>query len=466
MSWAVALSRPKHALLLVKSMIPDDFHSAMPSHQKTEEEKQNRPAIDQPRKHPRTSVLHWRDKLVRAKCRNGDSSPFYSVRIERHGKKVRFALETANKSQAASSAAKIYSYLVDYGWEETIAKFKPAQAARATKVQEVGTKPDTVGAFIEVASKHSMARAQSVEEYSKAMRRIVSGVMEFKDNEHTNRNHVGNAAWRKAVESTPLSSLTPAKIQAWRNGYIKNSGRTETKKRKATTTSNSLIRNAKALFFKKLLPFLAEEIDLPTPLPFEGVFMNKQPSHRYHSKIDGREILKASETDLKESQPEVHKILLLALVCGLRVSEIDHLLWEAFDFRARLLRIESTDFHRLKSEDSEGEIDLSDVVAEFFKKNQKLASGVFVIESSRPPGKRAGSRAYRCEPHISALKDWLRSKGVTAEKPIHEMRKEIGSIIANDHGIFAASRYLRHSDIRITSAIYADKKKRITPNII
>jgi hypothetical protein len=48
-------------------------------------------------------------------------------------------------------------------------------------------------------------------------------------------------------------------------------------------------------------------------------------------------------------------------------------------------------------------------------------------------------------------------------KPLHTMRKEIGSIIASENGIFEASRYLRHSDIRITSAIYADKKKTVTP---
>jgi hypothetical protein len=54
---------------------------------------------------------------------------------------------------------------------------------------------------------------------------------------------------------------------------------------------------------------------------------------------------------------------------------------------------------------------------------------------------------------------------VRAPKPIHELRKEIGSIIASEEGIFAASRYLRHSDIRITSAIYADQKKAIIPSV-
>ena len=48
---------------------------------------------------------------------------------------------------------------------------------------------------------------------------------------------------------------------------------------------------------------------------------------------------------------------------------------------------------------------------------------------------------------------------------LHELRKEVGSIIANEQGIFEASRYLRHSDVRITSQIYVDKKKKITPGL-
>ena len=38
-------------------------------------------------------------------------------------------------------------------------------------------------------------------------------------------------------------------------------------------------------------------------------------------------------------------------------------------------------------------------------------------------------------------------------------------IIAHSLGIFAASRALRHTDIRITSQYYADKKVRITTGL-
>jgi hypothetical protein len=54
---------------------------------------------------------------------------------------------------------------------------------------------------------------------------------------------------------------------------------------------------------------------------------------------------------------------------------------------------------------------------------------------------------------------------VTASKKLHELRKECGAVIANTMGIFAASRALRHSDIRLTAQYYADKKVRITTGL-
>jgi hypothetical protein len=45
------------------------------------------------------------------------------------------------------------------------------------------------------------------------------------------------------------------------------------------------------------------------------------------------------------------------------------------------------------------------------------------------------------------------------------MRKEIGSIIASRDGIFKASRYLRHSDIGITSKLYADVKTPVSAGL-
>jgi integrase len=194
--------------------------------------------------------------------------------------------------------------------------------------------------------------------------------------------------------------------------------------------------------------------------------MEKGPSMRYVSKIDAYAILARSKEALAESEPEAYKTLLLALVCGLRRSEIDHLLWRAFDFGRSLLRVENTEYQQLKSEDSAGEIDLDQDTLQVFKGlRAKSPKSLFVIESPNPSRSTSVSRCYRCNAVFERVNAWLREQGVENAKPLHTMRKEIGSIIASEHGIFEASRYLRHSDIRITSAIYADKKKAVTPKV-
>src|SRR5207248_9542604 len=69
---------------------------------------------------------------------------------------------------------------------------------------------------------------------------------------------------------------------------------------------------------------------------------------------------------------------------------------------------------------------------------------------------------YRAHRHFDALTVWLRSKGVTALKPLHELRKEFGSQLCAKYGIYAASRMLRHADIAITAQHYLDQKERVT----
>jgi hypothetical protein len=54
---------------------------------------------------------------------------------------------------------------------------------------------------------------------------------------------------------------------------------------------------------------------------------------------------------------------------------------------------------------------------------------------------------------------------VNAQKPLHELRKELGAILASAHGIFAAQSVLRHAQISTTAAYYTDKKRRITAGL-
>jgi hypothetical protein len=69
---------------------------------------------------------------------------------------------------------------------------------------------------------------------------------------------------------------------------------------------------------------------------------------------------------------------------------------------------------------------------------------------------------YRCRKQFKTLNRWLRLHGITANKPLHVLRKEFGFQLTAAHGIFAASKALRHADISITNAFYADTKSRVT----
>jgi integrase len=162
---------------------------------------------------------------------------------------------------------------------------------------------------------------------------------------------------------------------------------------------------------------------------------------------------------------EQFKIFCLALLCGLRKREIDTLLWKSVDLEKGVIRIERTEYFQPKSEDSAAEVDVAPELVEILRGFKKEAEGKFVIESENPPRYHTSRTNYRGERDFEALYAWLAGKGLSARKKLHELRKECGAVIANSLGIFAASRALRHSDIRITSQYYADKKARITTGL-
>jgi len=388
-------------------------------------------------------------------------SPNYSARLQAAGKRAWFPLGTPNKKSAAAKAAEIYAYIQAHGWDAALERYKPK------KEEQASADTVTVGKLIATACKLSTARRQSLEAYTKALRRIVSEVKGIKADGKFNARGGGTSEWQERVDAVKLADLTPAVILAWKNQRLRNAESDPLVKGRTVVTVNSLIRNAKSLFGKKVLPFIEQDLPLPRPLPFEGVNMEKPPSLRYSSKIDAFAILARAKDELAESDREAFKAIILALVCGLRRSEIDHLLWRNFDFQRRVLRITTTEYHALKSEDSAGEIDLNEETALLFQGYRaKAAKAEFVIESPNPPRTQTKARCYRCDAVFKRALKWLRAQGVENKKPLHTMRKEIGSIIASEHGIFEASRYLRHSDIRITSAIYADKKKTVTPKVL
>jgi integrase len=411
----------------------------------------------------KTDSRYWNSRLFKNSfTRDGErhETADWCLKVGFGGRRETINLRTPNKSAAASKAAGFYKDLIVGGWDFAIGKLRP---------ETLQSKPAfvSVGQLIEVATKLSSARLETLDVYTKALRRLTAGVMGIDDGRKHNALGQGTAEWRSRVDATDLAKLTPAAVHAWKNSMM-NSAQTNEKRGKTAITLNSILRNSKALVSKKIKPFVAQELKLPEPLWFEGISTESEPTLRYRSKIQAEKIIEAAKAEMFDNQPELFKLLLLTLVCGLRRSEADTLLWSQVDLKKGIISIHDTEVKRLKSKDSAGDIALDSELVPLFKTYRQEATGIFVLETpikSRIKGGPRKGGSYRCDATEKALIDWLKKKGVPGPRPIHTLRKEIGSIIASRDGIFKASRYLRHSDIRITSKLYADTKTPVSAGL-
>ena len=276
---------------------------------------------------------------------------------------------------------------------------------------------------------------------------------------------VNKSEYRGKIESASLDVLSPDAIQAWRIRFIAKAGRNPALQRTARISCNSLIRQARALFSKKLLKFI-KGIEHPASLPFADCEMFPRESMRYISKIDPSTLLQCAQDNLAESDPDAFLALLLAIGAGLRRGEIDNLLWRQVDFKSAAIHIEATEAGALKSEDSAGSVPLDDAFLGILRGYMAKASSPYVIGTSdRETESREWGQSYRIKSVFNRLNAWLRANGVDAPKPLHTLRKEAGSQIATQSGIYAASRFLRHADIQVTAQHYADHKDRVTVGI-
>jgi len=421
-------------------------------------------------------------KIVRKKGKDRNEDRHYSARIGYKGQQRTFPLGTGNKAAAGKEAARIYLFLVANGWAATRERFSPAYAPKSDK-------PVTVGEYIKEAEKIAEVPEDTLRSYVATFRSIVADIAgidstvlveegkRIKDKESGKCRNIKvqrrkdirydyvtgqGKKWRSRVDAIKLAKITPAKVQKWKIDYVRSkTGDDLEEERRSKNSANSKLRQAKGLFSAKILPYVRKTLTLPGELPFDGVKPFPRQSMRYVSKIDAPELIRAAVNTLAESEPEAFKIFLLGLMAGLRAKEIDALLWRQIDLDAGTITIEATPYFRPKSEDSIASVEIEPETAEILRGFRARAKGEFVIESGRAPKERR-SRERRAKKEFAALNEWLKDRGVTAQKPVHELRKEFGSLVCQNGGLYAASRALRHADVAITAAHYLDKKERVT----
>jgi site-specific recombinase XerD len=407
----------------------------------------------------KSDVRYWQARVFKHVRRSKDREYIdadWSVRIAHQGQREQFLLNTPNKFEAARKARQIYQQLVVDGWETILTELKPKKAPLAG-----GKKPNaTVGEFLsELLALHA-SRAKTIEGYAIALRKIVADVAGIQSGGRGGKpdNH---RLWRENVEAVPLSALTPAKVQTWKENFLVRAGTDPVKQRSARVSVNSFIRRARSLFGPAMIETLSG-IVLPDPLPFTGIKLEKRSMPKYRSSFDAKALVEAAREDLAIAKPEQFKIFVLALMAGLRKNEIDKLQWDSFNWHQGTISIVPTKYFRTKSDESVRSVWVPAEMFEIFRGYRAKAVSKFVIESQVTPIMHKPYDHYRCATLCEKLIAWLRAKGVEGTKPLHTLRKEFGSLIAASYGIHAAKEMLGHADISTTAAHYLEAKGKPT----
>lgn len=436
------------------------------------------------RKISRANENFWLSKVFLAKKKDKITgkvylSGTYYIRLQHGGSRQLFALGESDKLEAAKKAKELFCLIhsADDGWQKTQEKYG--------KVMIVRKDDPTLGEYLQAAHDCGIWNAGTFRVYSAKLRRVAAEVFDLNHprngNRHAARNG-GRKQWVEAVDKIHVRELNDDAVRLWRTNYLDRRGTDPVALRKAQHTVDSLVRNCKTLFGKRAEEELSTRIRFPNPIPFRSIRPKTKglSSFRYRSRIDPIALLQAAREELREQWPERYKIFLMALGAGLRRMEIDRLLWSSVLEKESVLRIEEHKFFSAKSVFSEADVAVEkELIAELIELRKPAGPRPpqedFVIHVE-PRFKANGDyvnfsdnysyRFYRAASEFSSLCEWLRSKGVNEESPIHTLRKEYGRLLTEGYGIYAASKALRHSSVAVTAAFYADETRRIVPSLI
>lgn len=400
-------------------------------------------------KYAKSDERHWQNRVELWNA----TDKHLSVRINYKGKRKIFQLHTANKKVAAKKAKDIYMGLVVNGWEDTT-ESKPSTET-------------TIGDVVRVYLELTEAAEKTAENYVRVFRTVVRDIMKISgDKSRFDYVNGGNERWKQKVDSVLLSDITQTKVQKWKVSYVKKRNDNPMKRNSAMESANSYIRYCRSIFKPDLLSHMKKELTLPDDLPFSAVKLYPRQNMKYVSTFSVVDIMEKAKEELPDiEQDQQWIIFVLAVSTGMRRNEIDKLTWKQINFDKNFINVAATEHLEVKG--TEGCVDIEQELATMLKGYYAKYgdAGDFVIQSDIEPAYKSKTRKYRANRHLDAVVKWLRKNGVVAHKPIHTLRKEAGSEVCRRYGLHAASTFLRHADIQVTSNHYVENKSPVTSGL-
>ena len=398
------------------------------------------------KKWPSDHFNHWKDKVdFQRWTKDGktEATANLYVRIQLHGKRKAFNLGTSNREEAAKKARDLYVKIKAHGWD-AVKSQKPSQPI----------KPPTVGDVIQILESRATHLApNTLDQYAVALRQLASQI------EGISAISTGRGAWRATVDKLPLTVISAQSVREWRTGKLKKVENDRLEATKATNSVNSILRNAGGCFSEAMQPHYQDAGFGEIHRPFKCVkYERPKQSRAYRSTIDVQDLINSIN---KHPDVNIRIILMLALTCGLRRSEIDRLRWDHVDIDARTISIQTTEEGSVKSVHSERVLGIPDWFADTLAQIKPANNNKQHIIS----GTKAPSSRYRAENAFESAVRWLRARGISGTHPLHTLRKEFGSHIATTHGLHGAAKMLGHADFSNVTALYVDAKGVLTSSL-
>lgn len=261
-----------------------------------------------------------------------------------------------------------------------------------------------------------------------------------------------------------VGQLTNQKLINWKA--------TQRERGLAEKSIHSNLRNAMALFKKSAMVYYRGTRRLEMDNPFEEVELPKLKVSVY--KAVSEKSLEGVETGYKDLPPVQQMIFIMGYRLGLRRNEIDKCCKDWFTVHQTMvtLTIPEEDGEFVAKNHKAADLPISlDLYAELKGLRKQVVKSYSNVKATRKAFKKqpylipVKCRAHRrtdtvnthvrIQKHVNQLNAWLRTHGFNEKRPLHQLRKEAGSRIAQKHGLEEAANVLRHATIDVTRNIYA-----------
>lgn len=407
----------------------------------------------------KTTAVYWSQK-IRLEKKPGWESSNYFVRIQAHGSRRKLKLESTIREEAAREAAALYLNILSNGWpvEETTGIPIPKSA-------DLPPNP-SIKDWCTFARLKSMVAPQTMNKYEESLETIVGDIL--------GTPRARKPELRAKIKGFPVSKLTKDQLRIWLDQRIEAARKLDgIKSKRALNTARSLVVNARSLFSSTILEAMETDPDSMPYIPFKNLKLPPRNNQRYTSRFDPRILLQTAARELGEASGndenfEQWKILYLALVAGLRYREIDKLRVHDIMISSSRISVRPHETFDPKTDGSVGDVLVGKSATKMLQEMIKKTAGDWFIKSG--PHKKSAS--YRAWDSHDAVIVWLRNyeeRGIKplsdVRKPLHELRKEAGTLVNHEHGLVAAQQFLRHQSITTTAATYVESRGDVTTGL-